>query len=169
MAQLVSSLPPVPAYQAAHLLLSAPGALRPAGFGRLGASLNHTTEFFGWAAHRGMDTNPAQPAQGVGRRKLHGGNRGVRKPGSTRQHIGLTGRRDGHEQLALSGGCWVAQVADSPGRLPPRNVEAPAALTQRRTRVTGTINEARHARVLTNAERLLAELAIALPALRGAA
>lgn len=39
MAQLVSSLPPVPAYQAAHLLLSAPGALRPAGFCRLGASL----------------------------------------------------------------------------------------------------------------------------------
>jgi len=30
-------------------------------------------------------------------------------------------------------------------------------------------DEARHARVLTNAERLLAELAIALPALRGAA
>ena len=46
--------------------------------------------FFGWAASRGMDTNPAQPAQGVGRRKLHGGNRGVRKPGSTRQPIGLT-------------------------------------------------------------------------------
>ena len=46
--------------------------------------------FFGWAASRGMDTNPAQPAQGVGRRKLHGGNRGVRKPGSTRQQIGLT-------------------------------------------------------------------------------
>ncbi len=30
-------------------------------------------------------------------------------------------------------------------------------------------DDARHARVLTNAERLLAELAIALPALRGAA
>ena len=40
MAQLVSSLPPVPAYPAAHLLLSAPGALRPAGFGRLGASIH---------------------------------------------------------------------------------------------------------------------------------
>ena len=49
-----------------------------------------TSEFFGWAALRGIGTNPAQPAQGVGRRKLHGGNRGVRKPGSTRQQIGLT-------------------------------------------------------------------------------
>ena len=49
-----------------------------------------TSEFFGWAALRGIGTNPAQPAQGVGRRKLHGGNSGVRKPGSIRQHNGLT-------------------------------------------------------------------------------
>jgi hypothetical protein len=57
---------------------------------RAGWAVSFLNEFFGWAAPRGMDTNPAQPAQGVGRRKLHGGNRGARTSGTTRQQNDVT-------------------------------------------------------------------------------
>lgn len=61
-----------------------------------------SAEFFGWAAREGMDTNPAQPAQGVGRRKLHRGNRGVRTPGSRRQHNGVTGGESGRTNHGIT-------------------------------------------------------------------
>lgn len=74
-----------------------------------------SAEFFGWAAREGLDTNPAQPAQGVCRRNLHGGNRGTRKPGVRRQYNGLTPRRDGDhygEQHATTGRGPLPLAAD---------------------------------------------------------
>ncbi len=146
MAQLVSSLPPVPAYPAAHLLLSAPGALRPAGFGRLGASI-HALQAgpAGDGSQKPDDGAASVPAVRAGRNTDSAGRAyWVVNPGESlpldpvEAEEVVTGRKDGHEQLAPE--CRLLES-----------------------------DEARHARVLTNAERLLAELAIALPALRGAA
>lgn len=92
MSRVSCPRPAVPAYPVAalsSLALWARSAPEPSGSGA-------PFEFFGWAARKGMDTNPAQPAQGVCRRNLHGGNRGTRTPGARRQQNGVTARRDEH-------------------------------------------------------------------------
>lgn len=67
-----------------------------------------TNEFFVWAARKGAEANPAQPAQGVGRRKQHGGNRGVRTSGSRRLQNDVTGRRDGPNHWRLGALAWAS-------------------------------------------------------------